>query len=68
MEHALHRPTSTRSLVIPLVAALLGAGVATTTFAVVDDGNQSAQPTVVVTHASSAPATAERQLMGGRRP
>ena len=68
MEHALHRPTSTRSLVIPLVAALLGAGVATTTFAVVDSGHHSAQPSVVVTHASSAPVKAERQLMGGRRP
>lgn len=68
MEHVLHRPTASRSLLIPLVAALLGAGVATTTFAVVDGAHNSPQPTVVVTHASSAPASAERQLMGGRRP
>jgi hypothetical protein len=68
MEHALHRPTSSRSLVIPIVAALLGAGVASATFAVADSGNNSAQPTVVVTHASAAPAKAEPQQMGGRRP
>ena len=39
MESALHRPVLNRSLVIPLAAAVLGAGVATTAFALVDDGH-----------------------------
>jgi hypothetical protein len=68
MEHALHRPASTRSLVIPIVAALLGAGVASATFAVADQGTRPPQPTVVVTHAGATPASAERQQMSGRRP
>jgi hypothetical protein len=69
MTHALHPPISKRSLAIPLVAALLGAGAATTTYALVDSGNgQTSQPTVVVAHPSSADSKAEPQQMGGRRP
>lgn len=68
MEYALNLPSAKRSLVVPLVvAALLGAGVATTTYAVVDSG-QASQPTVVVTHPTGGDATAQPQLMGGRRP
>jgi len=36
MEHALRLPISSRSLAIPLAAALLGAGVATGTYALVE--------------------------------
>lgn len=62
MEYALHLPISSRSLAIPLAAALLGAGVATGTFALVDSG-QASQPTVVVTQPSGADATAQRTPM-----
>lgn len=58
MELALHRPISSRALAIPLAAALLGAGVATGTYALVDSG-QASQPTVVITHSSGADATAQ---------
>ncbi len=68
MEYALNLPNAKRSLVVPLaVAAVLGAGVATTTYAVIDNGPAS-QPTVVVTHPTGVDAAAQPQLMGGRRP
>lgn len=51
MEHALHLPNPRRSLAIPLAAALLGAGIATTTYALTDD--EQASPTRVVISASS---------------
>jgi len=58
MEYALHLPISSRSLAIPLAAALLGAGVATGTYALADNG-QASQPTVVITQPSGADATAQ---------
>ena len=47
MEHVLHAPTR-RILVVPLVAAVLSAGVATTTVALIDSGHES-QSKVVIT-------------------
>jgi hypothetical protein len=67
MEHSLHQPISTRSLVIPLVAALLGAGVATGTYALVDAG-QASQPTVVVSHSAAVDSTPQPTPVSGRRP
>jgi hypothetical protein len=67
MEHALHPPILKRSIVIPLAAAVLGAGAATASYAVVDNGQS--QPTkVVFEQSSSSHQTAEPQLMSGRRP
>ena len=51
MEHVLHLPNPRRSLAIPLAAAVLGAGVATTTYALIDD--EQASPTRVVISAPS---------------
>jgi hypothetical protein len=67
MEHSLHQPISTRSIVIPLAAALLGAGVATSTYALVDSG-QASQPTVLVDHAASVDSQAQPTPTSGRRP
>jgi hypothetical protein len=51
MEHALHLPNPGRSLAIPLAAAVLGAGVATATYALTDA--EQASPTRVVIVAPS---------------
>jgi hypothetical protein len=68
MEHALHPPILKRSLVVPLAAAVLGAGVATATYAVVDSSQSPQAKVVFAQPSSSQPQTAEPQLMSGRRP
>ena len=67
MEHALRAPVTRRSLVVPLVCAVLGAGAAAATFAIADDA-QSPQTKVVFEPTSTPHQTAQPQLMGGRRP
>ena len=46
MEHVLHAPTR-RILVVPLVAAVLSAGIATTTVAAIDSGHASQSKVVI---------------------
>jgi hypothetical protein len=67
MSHALRPPINRRSLAVPLVAAVLGAGAATAAFAIADDP-PSPQTEVVFQTTSTPHQTAQPQLMGGRRP
>jgi hypothetical protein len=67
MEHVLHLPT-TRTLVVPLAAAVLGAGLATTTYALIDS-DQASQSKVAVTEPSGADSSAQppTPFSGSRR-
>ena len=67
MEHALHLPNPSRAIVIPLVAAALGAGAATATYAVVDSG-QAPQAKVVMAKPTGTAAKAQPEPMSGHRP
>jgi hypothetical protein len=67
MEHALHLPNASRSLVIALVAALLGAAVATTTYALIDS-HKSSPPKVVVVGPSGADSQPAPTPWSGPRP
>jgi hypothetical protein len=66
MNHALQLPNATRSVAIALVAALLGAGIATTTYALTDDHNSPSR--VVVEAPSGGDSKAEPTKMSGARP
>ena len=67
MEHVLHLPNPRRSLAIPLAAALLGAGVATTTYAL-SDSAKTAQPKLVIVAPSERDSTAPAIPAMGHRP
>jgi hypothetical protein len=67
MEHALNLLAPRRSLVITLAAALLGASVATTTYALIDS-DQASQSKVLITQPSGADSTAQPTPMSGQRP
>ena len=67
MEHSLQLPNPSRSLVIPLVAALLGAGVATTTYALTD-GDKASPSRVVIVESSGGSQAAEPTPLSGARP
>lgn len=66
MEHVLHLPTR-RMLVVPLAAAVLGAGVATTTYALIDS-DQASQSKVAITQPSGADSAAQPTPFSGHRP
>jgi hypothetical protein len=67
MQYALHLPNPRRSLAIPLAAALLGAGVATTTYALVDSETAST-PEVVILEASGSDSPGQPTPQSGHRP
>jgi hypothetical protein len=48
MQHALHLPHPGRTILIPLAAAVLGAGAATTTYALIDNNDVIAPPVAAV--------------------
>jgi hypothetical protein len=66
MEHAVRLPNR-RTLAIPLVAAVLGAGAATTAY-VLTDGETAPAPKVVVVGSSGSDSAAEPVPMSGHRP
>jgi hypothetical protein len=69
MEHALHLPNPRRSLAIPLAAALLGAGVATTTYALTDTAKTAQSPSkLVIVTPSERDSTAPAIPAAGHRP
>jgi hypothetical protein len=67
MEHAVHLPNPRRSLAIPLAAALLGAGVATATYAVTDS-NEASPSKVVFVEPSGGDSQAATPQTSGARP
>jgi uncharacterized membrane protein len=67
MERALHQPNPSRLLAISLVAALVGAGVATTTYALTDS-ETTLHPRVVVVASSGADSPAQPTQLSGTRP
>jgi hypothetical protein len=67
MQYALQLPNRGRSLAIPLAAALLGAGVATTTYALTD-GDKASPPEVVILESSENASQAHPTPMSGPRP
>ena len=67
MEHVLRLPNPRRSLAIPLAAALLGAGVAATTYALTDD-EQASPPKVVIVAPPGDHSPAGATAFSGARP
>jgi hypothetical protein len=67
MEHALHLPNPKRSLAIPLAAAVLGAAVATTTYALTD-GEQATPAKLVIVEPSGDHSPAGPTPFSGMRP
>ena len=61
MEYAARLPktTSRRTIVAPLVALLVGAGVATGAYALIDDGNSPAQAAKVIVVETPGPHAAD---------
>ncbi len=67
MEHALRLPNPRRSLAIPLAAAVLGAGVAATTYTLTDN-EQASPPKVVIVAPSGDDSQTQPTPAGGMRP
>jgi hypothetical protein len=67
MGHAIHLPNPRRTLAIPLAAAMLGAGVATAAYALIDD-EQVSPPKVVIVAPAKQDSSPQPTPVSGMRP